>query len=175
VILEAGDRRRMLVATVLTVAALPFLWSAGNDSAAGSSGSLAALSPTGGIVLAPSAESASPELIEPGFLGGAVETLAPKPIRYVVAAPPSGEIHLGKAGYRRLASASGSRGKVCQTSLAPFNTRIVVTNTDNGYKIDCLNVNTKPVAPDLLIVVDTDAFVLLTDLAESPIPVELSW
>ncbi len=173
-ILEAGDRRRMLVATVLTVAALPFLWSAKNDQAAGSTSALAIIAPAGGIVLATPAEAVSPELVEPAFLGGSVETVAPKPLQYDVAPAPSGSISVGKAGYRRLSVGSDSE-QACQTSLAPFGTRIVVTNTDNGFKVACTNLSTRPVDTDLVIVLDTDTFVLLTDLAESPIPVEMSW
>ncbi len=172
--LEAGDRRRVLVATVLTVAALPFLWSAKHDQAAGSTGALAATSAIGGLAIGMPPEEISPELVEPAFLGGSIETIAPQPLRYDVAPTPTGQLLVGKAGYRRLAIGSKNRN-ACQTSLAPFNARIVVTNTDNGYKIECFNVVTKPTDPDLVIILDTDAFVLLTDLAESPIPVELSW
>ncbi len=165
----------MLVATVLTVAALPFLWSAKHDQAAGSTGTLATISATGGLDIGTPPEEISPELIEPAFLGGSIETVAPQPLRYDVAPAPTGQLLVGKAGYRRLAIGSSEDRNVCQTSLAPFNARIVVTNTDNGYKIECYNLVTKPIDLDLVIVLDTDAFVLLTDLAESPIPVELSW
>ncbi len=169
----------MVLATVLTVAALPFLWSAKRDQAAGSVGSIAAIAPAGalagGVMLGPPAEERSPELIEPAFLGGSIETVAPQPLRYDIAAAPTGQVAVGKASYRRWPTGSGATEHPCQTSLAPFNTRIVVTNTDNGYKVACTNLSTKPLDPDLVLVLDTDTFVLLADLTESPIPVELSW
>ena len=165
----------MLVATVLTVAALPFLWSAKHDQAAGSTGALATTSAIGGLAIGRPPEEISPELVEPAFLGGSIETVVPQPLRYDVSPTPTGRLLVGKAGYRRLTVGSSEDRNVCQTSLVPFNARIVVTNTDNGYKIECYNLVTKPTDSDLVIVLDTDAFVLLTDLAESPIPVELSW
>jgi hypothetical protein len=159
----------------MTVAALPFLWSAKNDEAAGSAGVLPTASATGGISVAVPPELISPELVEPAFLGGSVETVVHQEPVYDVAPTPTGQLLVGKAGYRRLAVEKSETRRSCQTPLAPYNARIVVTNTDNGFKIACFNILTKPIDPDLVIVLDTDAFIVLTDLAESPIPVELSW
>lgn len=176
--MEAGDRRRMVLAAILTVVALPFLWSAKRDQAGGSSAPIAAIAPGGDLVdgatLDAPTENISPELVEPAYLGGSATTATPAPVQYNVAAPPTGQTKVGRATYERWRVDSGEKHP-CSTDLAPYGTRIVITNTDNGYKVACVNVRNRAAGADVLIRLDTDTFVQLADLAEAPIPVELSW
>ena len=63
----------------------------------------------------------------------------------------------------------------CGTTRAPFGARVVVTNTDNGFRIACTNVEHQATATGVVMVLDTDAFLELADLGDSPIPVQISW
>lgn len=170
----------MVLAAMLTVAALPFLWSAKRDQAVGSDATIGALTPAGGLdagpTIGPALDVLSPHLVEPAFLGGTGTTLAPQPIQYDVVAARTGTVTTGLARYKRFrTSQAGGVKHPCGTNLAPFGTRIVVTNTDNGFRLECTNRDVKPLAEGTVLLLDTDSFGELADLAEAPIPVELSW
>jgi hypothetical protein len=66
----------------------------------------------------------------------------------------------------------------CEVPGAPNGETVTVENIDNGFKARCVNVADEP-APGpgetLQVVLDTDVFLLLADLAEAPVPLQLSW
>ncbi len=169
-----------MIAAVLTVVALPFLWSAKQEQAGPES--VAALGATGGV----GTESVAAAGLEPPEtdIGEALAvSVTPVASGVVddgivtidVAPPASGESAEGTASYRRWPSELTSEDRPCGSPIAPFGERIVVTNTDNGYKIACTNVSTKPLVGDAVIVIDTDVFLELADLGDAPLPVQISW
>ncbi|MGD9702982.1 MAG: hypothetical protein AB7Q42_09955 [Acidimicrobiia bacterium] len=168
---DVGDRRRLALATVLTIVAMPFLWSSKDTSSPGTQ-------------LAVTAASAQPEINtpfeaaavpDPAFLTGPALSL-PDVITIDVASAPIGNLLSGKASYRNWPEGlANGEGRPCGTSLVPFGSRIVVTNTDNGKKIACVNVTTRPNTGDIAIVIDTATFVELADLTDAPLSVDLSW
>lgn len=176
---EPGDRGRLALAVVLTVAALPFLWSSKREQSGAES--VAAIAPTGAVVgeSAPAGFTAEPAAQVIDSLTVTASPLDPAVddgvVTIDVAAPSSGEGASGTARYRHWPEDLTDEERPCGSPLAPFGKRIVVTNTDNGYKVACKNVSTKPLADDAVILLDTDVFLELADLGDAPIPVEISW
>lgn len=167
-----------MIAAVLTVVALPFLWSSKKEQSGAES--VAAIAATGGV-----GEAAAPGLdpAEPAILDALTITAVPASASLVddgivtidVAPPASGASASGTASYRRWPSELTREDRPCGSPIAPFGERIVVTNTDNGYKVACTNVSTKPLVGDAVIVIDTDVFLELADLGDAPLPVQISW
>jgi len=52
---------------------------------------------------------------------------------------------------------------------------LTVTNTDNGQTTTCVNSLSTPLPAGVDIVLHTDDFVLISDLADAPVPVHISW
>jgi hypothetical protein len=49
------------------------------------------------------------------------------------------------------------------------------TNTDNGQTTTCLNSVSTPLPAGVDIVLHTDIFTQISDLADAPVPVRISW
>ena len=166
-----GDRRRLALATLLTVLALPLLWSSKDKSSPGTQ-----LAVTGA---SPQQELNTPfEGSEqgPAFLVSTATTLPGNVITIDVAAPQGGNSLHGKATYRNWPEGlANGESRPCGSPYVPFGSRIVVTNTDNGKKIACTNVTTRPLTGETSIIIDTATFVELADLTDAPLVVDLSW
>jgi hypothetical protein len=179
-LLDVGDRRRIVLASALTLVALPFLYSAKRDSH-DATPAVAALAPGAGDASAAlsSADAATTdaavedETATPAFLSESPGTTAVAAVTIGVAAPPGAQTSEGTASFKRWTSGSGGPGP-CATRLAAIGTRLVVTNTDNGHRVACRVVSND--APDgVSVVIDTELFLDLADLVEAPVPVSLSW
>ncbi len=179
---EPGDRGRLIVATVLTVVALPFLWSTKQENAGPES--MAAITPGASVEVSGSATSeplvGSMATAAPAFsaitAGGAPGTTLDEGIVTIDVAAPSGDNQAtGVAQYRRWPNGLTDSEQPCGSAIAPFGERVVVTNTNNGYKVACTNVSSKPLPEGVVILLDTDVFLELADLGDSPIPVKISW
>ena len=169
--LAYGDRRRLALATLLTVLALPLLWSSKDKSSPGTQ-------------LAVTSASAQPELNTPfegaeqgpAFLASTATTVPTDVITIDVASPQDGNWLHGKATYRNWPEGlANGESRPCGSPYVPFGSRIVVTNTDNGKKIACTNVTTRPLTGETSIIIDTATFVELADLTDAPLVVDLSW
>jgi hypothetical protein len=171
---EAGDRRRLAFAAVITVLALPFLWTSKRDQPTAPDGQVAVVTPNADLSGAGDVEASDVAASTPAYLDGSDVSAAPAPIVIDVAAPGNAADAVGSATFKQFDGASGDN-ELCGVPQAPFGARIVVTNTENGFKIACENVSTKPLPPEFVIVIDTTAFASLADLTEAPIPVELNW
>lgn len=197
---DAADRRRIAVATIVTVVALPALWLSGRDDAGGpntpiavvgAAGALEAAGDTGTGALAAN-ESAVTEpattppatvpvdepagdpfaSADPVFLAGPSTPEAPPP-SIVYADPGSTRQATGTATFKRWDPAWGALA--CQCSVAPANARLTITNLNNGRSTTCTNVLTRPTGTGSVLVLDTDAFLQLANLVEAPLPVHISW
>lgn len=166
------DRRRLVVASLFTMAALPALWVFNRESAT-TSGSpnigAAGVEVNSGVDTKPTATAYEPE--PPLFVGGE-EQLQP-PGAVVVAIPPTtgANERIATAGYRRYSAGS----RQCTTLLAPDGALLTVVNIDNGQSTTCTNTlgMTMPAGAD--IVLHTDVFGEIGNLTDAPLPVRVSW
>jgi len=149
----------------LTVVALPAVWmmgTKGDDS-----------HPALGAAGAPpiNAQTVTSETYQsplPVFLNG--RPLALPPAEIDVAVPPAGSANdkPGLASYRWIGRST------CWTAVAPHGTAITVTNVANRQSIRCASsAASTPAGVD--VVIDTNAFATIADLADSPIHVRITW
>jgi hypothetical protein len=167
------DRRRVVLASVFTLVALPALWALSRDSAATSA------SPTvgaAGVDVAaaagtqPSTTAYQPE--QPGFVGGDDDPSTPGVVKIAVPPAPGATEILGKASFHRYMSSTSA---VCTSLLAPDGATLRVTNLDNGQTVTCSNTLGMSLPAGSDIVLNTAIFVSIGDLADAPVPVRIRW
>jgi hypothetical protein len=168
----------MALASAITLVALPFLWVSKQSSSSSTNSGIAVIGDAGGIklpsgspVARPATGDASFVADEPGYLGGSIAQTAPGTIALSVKGATSGKHVGGAATYHALRLG----GNVCQTDVAPVGTLVHVTDTDNGRSVDCKVIDRVAAPVGTAIVLGTDAFRVLAEVVESPIPVELAW
>ena len=59
--------------------------------------------------------------------------------------------------------------------MAPWGSTLTVTNTNNGQTTTCVNSISTPLPAGVDIVIHTDIFTSISDLADAPVPVRISW
>ncbi len=163
------DRRRMVLATAVTVVALPALWlaSSGDNSSA----------PTvavAGVDVGTAGESDAGALDDPIQLGGDEPVFLDGPSSrtgagqqvIAVPAPPSLDGITGSAIFR----SSLPRG-TCIVPAVPNGSRVTVVNLDNDRSIACTSVRVSGESDT--VVLSTNAFAELADLTDAPISVEI--
>jgi len=183
---DGADRRRVALVSVLTLLALPSLWLMSRDEPtapatvapggvavgetadattdASSDDPAAASDPTSVEALDGTRSSAPEPAL--GTAGGAfldAPEIVPderpaddEPIAVAVPAPPPGSVAHGRASYR--------------STFARDN----ATNVDNGRRITCV-ASVNPAGSTDEVVLHTSQFTQIADLADAPVPVELSW
>ena len=168
------ERRRLVLATALTVVALPAIWLMDRDDpSAATSPAVAAIG-----VPEPAAGSATPatDLVPevPVFLDNTV--VLPQPAIIDIAVPDS------RPATERTANLTykdykdfGGDGNLCTLGGAPSGAMITVTNVDNGQVVTCKNTlgMSIPVGADMAI--DINLYVSIADLVDAPVPVRVSW
>ena len=179
------ERRRLVVAAMVTLLALPALWwsqrdhpiAAASVEAAGVAGAL------GGETGALGNVGAIPPGA-PGFLSGPRES-APATVPKAAGPPPqdaSTKSGLGTykqlvhpiVGPRLATSVPTSPLGLCVVAFLPEGARITVENTDNGKAVTCLT--RAGLLPDgMTIVLDTSLFLVLSDPRDAPVPVRIRW
>lgn len=168
------QRRRLVVATVFTVVAMPALWVLDRgEPGASSSPSVAAAGFPDPLPMAdvPTVDTIAPEV--PVFVDNTVQVVAPAVIDIARPASPTASAATGKASYKRYVDVALSNP--CTTRLAPSGATVIVTNLDNGLATSCTNTLGVPVPSGAEIVIDTDLFLTIADLVDAPVPVRLSW
>lgn len=171
---DLTDQRRLAVAAAITVIALPSLWLTSRNDEAGAPNVA-----TAGVAISPDEEShngGTPGVLDPmgspgaAYLDGAPAATSPGTIQIAIPIEPPGTSVSGTASYR----SSLLSDAVCQVKDAPFGARVTVTNLDNSRSVRC----TASVSPAGLldsVVMHTDAFLVIADLADAPVPVEINW
>jgi hypothetical protein len=168
--MNAYDRRRLVLASIFTVVALPALWVINrNDQSAAPKVGAAGVAPVGANT-APPTSAYKPD--PPIFLDGPANGVGPAVVDIVVPRAPTDTEATGRASFRRFADASNNP---CSTALAPWNARITVTNLNNGQSTTCVNSISPPLPAGVDIVLHTELFTTIADLTDAPIPVRLSW
>ena len=168
------DRRRVVVACVFTLVALPALWALTRDPAntAGSPQVGAAGVDVGRAAndTAPSTTAYQPEA--PLFVGGDDDPTPPGLVNVAVPPPPGANEAVGQASFHRYAGVGVS---VCTTLLAPEAAELTVTNLDNGQTTTCTNTLGMALPAGSDIVLNTAVYILIADLADAPVPVRVTW
>lgn len=167
------ERRRVALASIFTLVALPALWVFNrSDSARTGAPAVAVAGVDAGRVGSNTApiDTYVPEV--PVFLGNKPPPADPAVVNVVVPAIDTGNQATAKASYRRYDDASKSP---CTTLLVPFNTMLTVTNLDNGQSVQCLNSFGIALPAGVEIVIHTDLFTKISDLADAPAPVRITW
>lgn len=165
------DRRRLVLASIFTVAALPALWVINRNEADSAAPKLGAAGVAqAGADSAPPTSAYKPE--SPIFLDGPSAGVGPAVVDIVVPRGPTATEASGRASFRRY---SDSTRRPCTTSLAPWNALLTVTNTNNGQTTTCVNSTSGPLPAGVDIVIHTEIFTTISDLADAPVPVRISW
>lgn len=170
--MEVHERRRIVLATVLTIVALPALWLLDRDDPTPSPNVAAAGVPTPGAAAeSEPTDTFAPEV--PAFLENTV--VVPQPAVIDIAVPDSvnpNETEV-KLTYKNYASIQVSTP--CTTVKAPSGAHITVTNVDNGQSVTCINTlgMSVPIGADMAI--DINLYVTIADLVDAPVPVRISW
>ncbi len=169
------DRRRVVVASVFTLVALPALWALSRDSAASTGAPTVGaagvdVAADAGAGTAPSTTAYQPQ--RPGFVGGDDNSTPPAVIKVVVPPAPGADEVLAKASFHRYMTTTAA---VCTTLLAPDGALLKVTNLDNGQTTTCTNTLGMALPAGSDIVLNTAIYVTIGDLADAPVPVRVSW
>ncbi len=62
----------------------------------------------------------------------------------------------------------------CQAKGVPFDSKITVTNLDNSRSVQCI-ASVGGVEPTDDVVLHNDAYLLIADLTDAPVPVSITW
>lgn len=169
-------RRRVAFATVLTLVAIPAYLMLGRD-AADSSTSVTGESDT--TLAMTGAESTvaftlpPTTIAEPIFLDDDVVIVPPAVIDVVRPEPTSDNRLEGRATFQRFETTTAER--LCTSYAMPDGTLLTVTNVANGLSATCRNRWGTPLASGVDVVLDTDLYTSIADLADAPIFVRLTW
>jgi hypothetical protein len=163
--MNSAERRRVTLASVFTVVALLGLWIANRSSSAASGGAATS-------VLATPPPTTAYEPSAPLFVGGDDAPTPPQVVEIAVPPKPGATEVLMKASFHRY---EGATVAVCTTLLAPDGAVLKVVNIDNGQSITCANTLGMAVPGGADIVLDTDVFTRIGNLADAPVPVRVSW
>jgi hypothetical protein len=198
---DHGDRVRLIVASCLTVVALPVLLNEGKDQRAERPPTMAVVAPGAGAIAtlgsqpttaaAPAASVSEPTSAppppadqttaphdsgdDPSFLAGPFTPTSMTGITVAVPDTTSRTRQTGRASYRRWPPGSSSIASPCAAWFLDVGTAVTVTNLDNGHSVKCVIVDRRGVPSDQIIVVDTALFHQLADVVEAPIPVTINW
>ena len=169
--MNSYDRRRLALASIFTVAALPALWVINRNDAGSAAPALGAAGvPQVGANQAPSTSAYAPD--PPIFHNGPPSGADPAVVDIIIPPGPTATEAKGRASFRRYADPSKHP---CTTALAPWGSVLTVTNTDNGQTTTCTNSVSTPLPAGVDIVLHTDLFTMISDLADAPVPVRISW
>lgn len=168
----AHDRRRVVVASVFTLVALPALWLLNRESAA-TSGSpsvgAAGVEIKSGADVPPDTTVYQPEA--PSFVGGDEAPVPPAAVVIAVPPPTSANQVTARASFHRYTAGS----RQCTTLLAPDGALLTVENVDNGQSTTCTNTLGMAMPTGADLVLHTEVFGEIGDLADAPLPVHVSW
>jgi hypothetical protein len=168
--LDPADRRRLLLAAVVSLVALPALLIAGReDGSAGPNVATAGVEIDGGgrATDAPVTTLESPaDQEDPVYLDGPASDLAP--VIAEIAVPASRDsVVLRTATYSSAMWPGGCRAKGVGGGA-----RVTVVNLDNNRTITCI-AEFAPADQQADLILHTSQFRQLADLTDAPIPVEL--
>jgi hypothetical protein len=167
--LTSSDRRRILLATAMTLIAMPALWWANQSSAPN-------VATVGIAVVDKSATTPTATTADTGDVGGGAPVFLDGPSGQVgaglseiaVPAPPAIASITTTATFR---STRGSPS-ACMIPGIASGQQVIVVNLDNNRTFTCTAILAPSPAPDQLVIA-SQLFAELADLTDAPIPVEI--
>jgi hypothetical protein len=171
---DLTDQRRLAVAAAITVIALPSLWLLSRNEETGAPNVA-----TAGVAIGPEAgapTTAGLGVVDPmgspgaAYLDGPPAATSPSVVAIAVPSEGTGRSVTGTASYR----SSLQSESVCQVKDAPFGSKVTVTNLDNSRFTTC-TASISPAGILDSVVMHTDAFLVIADLVDAPVPVVISW
>jgi hypothetical protein len=171
--LNDTDRRRLLLATAVTLVALPALWWANTSTDSAAPNVAVAGVDVGDDPNAPAdadeapGDSAEPGSAEPVFLGGPSSKTGAGQQVIAVPARPSVDGIVARATFRSSLPSADS----CIVPGLADGAQVTVINTSNNRSIVCTTIPVPEGADD--VVLDTAMFAELADLTDAPIAVEI--
>lgn len=163
--LSHNDRRRILVASALTIAALPALWFANRPDTGAPSVA------TAGIDVAPPPSAAAGDTgadeVAPVFFDGPTAQVGAGVAEIAVPIAPTVERFTTDATFR-----SDVPVGTCRISTVSNAQLITVVNVDNNRSVTC-TTELAPSAAGERLVMHPDLFSQLADLTDALIPVEI--
>lgn len=163
--MNSAERRRITLASAFTVVALLGLWISNRVSSDSSGGAVTS-------VLATPPPTTAYQPAKPLFVGGDEAPAPPQVVQIAVPPKPSATEVQMKASFHRYQDAAIA---LCTTILAPDGATLRVVNIDNGQSVTCTNTLGMAVPAGADIVLDTNVFAQIGDLADAPVPVRVSW
>jgi hypothetical protein len=174
------DRRRLLLATALTVVALPALWWANQSGSAAPNVATAGIAVGDGEVAADAAPTANAGDTPADAAPDAAGSEAP-----VFLDGPAGQVGAGLSeiavpaapGVASISTTATFRSDLPTTATCTFpglttGAEVTILNLDNGRTVTCTAVLGASGAPDVLVM-HTDLFATFADLTDALIPVEI--
>jgi hypothetical protein len=165
--MDPADRRRFLLAALVSVVALPALLLAGReDGSAGPNVATAGVEIDAGGASVPATSVDPPADDDPVYLDGPASENAPSIAEIAVPAPREAVV-LQTATY-----SSGMWPGGCRTKGVGGGVRVTVVNLDNNRSISCI-AEFAPAEQQADLILPTSSFRQLADLTDAPIPVEI--
>jgi len=164
------DRRRFVLATVLTLVALPALWWANESTSTGAPSIAAAgvdVAAAGGQP-ATSAADSDAEAVAPVFLDGPSGVAGAGIAEIAVPAGPLIDRITTSATFRN----SMPTASTCFVAGIPQGSEVTVVNLDNNRSVRCTTALAGSDGVDRLVL-HTSAFSEIADVTDAPIPVEI--
>jgi hypothetical protein len=164
--LSLNDRRRILVASALTIAALPALWFANRPDTGAPSVAIAGIDVAPPPSNATSADTDSDE-VDPVFFDGPIAQVGAGVAEIAVPIAPTAERFTTDATFR-----SDVPIGMCRISTVSNAQPITVVNLDNNRSLTCTTV-LAPSAAGERLVMHPELFSQIADLTDALIPVEI--
>lgn len=165
--LTSRDRRRILLASALTLLALPTLWWTNK-----SDGGAPNLATVGIAVVDETATGAAPDSdageAAPVFLDGPSGQVGAGLPEIAVPAPPAIARITTTATFR----STLATGSACMIPGIGSGQQLTVVNLDNGRSVTCTAILAPGTAADQLVMTP-ELFAEIADLTDAPIPVEI--
>jgi hypothetical protein len=169
--MDVHERRRIVLASALTLVALPTLWLLDRDDPAASPNVAAAGMPTPVVTAAGPTVTSAPEM--PVFLDPNGAMPAAPVVASAATAPPAGDNEIvGKGTFKRF---QGATVPSCTVRSAPGGALITVTNIDNGLSLTCTNDLSVTTLGGVIVTIDTDLYLTIANLVDTPVPVRVDW
>jgi len=172
--MDVHERRRIVLASALTLVALPAIWLLDRDDPAASPNVAVVGVPAPNVTAvatAAPAVTASPET--PVFLDPDGAAQAAPVVANAATAEPAGTNEItGMGTFKRF---EGATVPSCTVPTAPSGALITVTNVDNGLSLTCTNNLGITTLAGVIVTIDTDVYVTIADLVDSPVPVRVDW
>lgn len=181
---DFAQRRRVFVAIAVTAVAVPGAFLLSRDSGEAEAPPLTlvgTVAPPGATAPAPTTPVPTPGATNGGDVGDIVRGTTPTgyldgTVPPEVDDPPTIAIPRPRHALTGEATFSGEIGNVEQCHIwgAPIGVTATLVNLDNSRSVRCEVVPFRNEPPSL-VVLHADAFSLIADITEAPVPVEISW